>query len=160
MTTANILISLARSIRAHTRRYLSCCSLDFLTWAPAGTSNHILWHAGHAVWLQDALGLVPMTGRSYLPEGWRETFGQHSRPERTQHHWPSAKDVDEQLVRQLELWVHTVEQLPAHRWDDPEPHSINGWPLLQGVLHGWHDEAKHQGEMYLLLKMQQHASSQ
>jgi hypothetical protein len=28
-----------------------------------------------------------------------------------------------------------------------------GWPLLAGIVHGWHDEARHQGEMYLLHKL-------
>jgi hypothetical protein len=27
------------------------------------------------------------------------------------------------------------------------------WPLLYGMIHGWHDEARHQGEIYLLQKL-------
>ena len=27
------------------------------------------------------------------------------------------------------------------------------WDLTRGVIHGLHDEARHQGEMYLLMKL-------
>ncbi len=154
MATADVLIPLANSIRGDTRRYLSSCPTGHLTWSPPGTSNHLLWHAGHALWLQDVLGLEPMTGKSYLPSGWRELFGQHSRPLAAAVDWPTPAEVDALLARQLELWVEAVRQTPEARWTDRQRNPRNGWPLLPGVLHGLHDEAKHQGEMYLLLKMQ------
>ena len=34
-----------------------------------------------------------------------------------------------------------------------EPLPGSGWPLLAGMIHAWHDEARHQGEMYLLHKL-------
>ena len=36
----------------------------------------------------------------------------------------------------------------------PHAHAGDSRTLGQCVLHGWHDEANHQGEMYLLFKMQ------
>ena len=68
-TRSAVLAELAREVRGDTLRILAATGDAELTWAPTGTTNHILWHAGHALWLQDALCVRLLTGHSELPEG-------------------------------------------------------------------------------------------
>jgi hypothetical protein len=147
------LSELARQVRDGTLQLLHVPEPSWLVWTPPGTSNHILWHAGHALWVQDVLCVSPLTGASELPRGWTELFGQNSSPSGIVN-WPDEtalfKALDTQLSRILELYdqyadtivVNATESLPG-----------SGWPLLAGIIHGWHDEARHQGEMYLLHKL-------
>jgi len=158
VSSADALIAvaeLARQVRGTTLDLLNMPDRSWLTWTPPGTSNHILWHAGHAVWVNDTLTVAPITGRSELPEGWSETFGQNSHPEMVSV-WPEAAEVrrqlELQLARVLELFTTHAEAIMANASRKP---AGGGWPLLPGIIHGWHDEARHQGEMYLLLKVLQ-----
>jgi hypothetical protein len=147
------LCELAEQVRHGTLQLLQRSKPAWLTWSPPGTSNHILWHAGHTAWLQDALTVRPLTGGSELRIGWAEMFGQNSSPASTKH-WPNAAEVraqlENQLGRILELLEEHADAIVA-RADDVSP--TGGWPLLAGMIHGWHDEARHQGEMYLLYKI-------
>jgi len=77
-----------RQVRGDTLRLLEKTPDDWLTFAAAGTSNHILWHAGHALWLQDVLFIEPATERSELPKGWEETFGMDCRPVSRSGYYP------------------------------------------------------------------------
>src|SRR5262245_7119730 len=72
--------ALAQEVRSDTIQLLQAARPAELTWAPAGTSNHLLWHAGHGLWLQDVLCLRLLSGRSELPAGWEERFAMGSRP--------------------------------------------------------------------------------
>src|SRR5262245_29884196 len=99
-TRTSVLAELAREVRGDTVRFLSAAGEAELTWAPAGTSNHVLWHAGHSLWLQDALCERLVTGRSELPAGWEATFGMGSRP-RPRGPWPGKREVLGRLVAQL-----------------------------------------------------------
>jgi DinB superfamily len=147
------LIELATQVRTITVRQLEVSEGPLLTWAPRGTSNHILWHAGHALWVADVLTIEPITGRGELPNGWENTFGEASRPGETIQ-WPRANEVCELLKAQIgrvqDLFRLEAESIIA-RASEPIPQS--GWPLLRGIIHGWHDEARHQGEMHLLTKL-------
>jgi DinB superfamily len=147
------LSELATQVRTITLRQLEVSEGSILSWAPRGTSNHILWHAGHALWVADVLTIEPITGRGELPNGWAESFGEASRPVETTK-WPAADEVFEllkaQLGRVLDLFRQEAESIIA-RASEPIPQS--GWPLLRGIIHGWHDEARHQGEMHLLTKL-------
>lgn len=144
---------LARQVRRKTLQLLEVPDRSWLTWVPPGTSNHILWHAGHAVWLQDVLTIEPLTGRSELPPGFVEKFGQASRPAAVTA-WPDVAEVrsqlEKQLARVLELLSANAETITTNA--NKQSPKV-GWPLLPGIIHGWHDEAKHQGEMYLLQKL-------
>jgi hypothetical protein len=146
------LAELARQVRASTLQMLDV-PREWLTWTPAGTSNHILWHAGHALWLQDVLSMAPLTNRSQLPSGWAAMFGQSSRPAETAA-WPDRVEVaghlEAQLREMLQIYAKHAEEIVSYGNKRPRG---NGWPLLDGILHGWHDEARHQGEMYLLFKL-------
>jgi hypothetical protein len=105
------------------------------------------------LWVQDALGVEPLTGRSELPPGWTSTFGEGSRPS-TVTAWPDAAEVsghlESQLSRILNVYSEYAETISRH---GHEVAPRGGWPLLPGIIHGWHDEARHQGEMYLLFKL-------
>jgi hypothetical protein len=144
---------LARQIRGCTIELLDATNSAMQTWTPPGTANHILWHAGHALWVQDVLCVEPLTGRSELPSGWNTKFGQHSKPA-TISDWPDDAEVcahlDAQLKRILKLISEHGERI-SREANKMSPQC--GWPLLAGMLHGWHDEARHQGEMYLLYKL-------
>ncbi len=148
------LSELARHVRQGTLQLLHVPEVAWLTWAPTGTSNHILWHAGHALWVQDALCVEPLTGASELPGGWAEAFGQNSRPLSATTLWPEESQVraqlETQLARILDLLVEHADTIVINA---KEPLPGSGWPLLAGMIHGWHDEARHQGEMYLLHKL-------
>jgi DinB superfamily len=144
---------LVYQVRECTLRLFDDTDGDALTWTLPGTSNHILWHAGHAVWVADALTIEPITGRSELPEGWAAKFGQHSQPA-TVDVWPEGAEVRSRLEVQLK---RVLDLLREHRAmivakADHAPRE-GDWPLLHGMIHGWHDEARHQGEMYLLQKL-------
>jgi hypothetical protein len=144
---------LAYQVRECTLRLFDATEPGALTWTPPGTVNHILWHAGHAVWVADVLTTEPVTGESDLPPGWAETFGQDSKPA-TIRHWPEPLEVrsrlESQMHRILDL-LHEYRETIAEKANQKP--SEESWPLLYGIIHGWHDEARHQGEMYLLLKL-------
>jgi hypothetical protein len=152
MDHGEVLMELARQVRGDTLQVFDSAKDDWLTWSPEGTSNHILWHAGHAVWLQDLLCVELLTGRSELPEGWAAMFGARSQPGAI-NEWPSRDEVSSllrtQLGRMLEILQRTPEevllQTPTKFRDT---RTTLGW-----IIHGFHDEAKHNGEMYLLLKL-------
>ncbi|MGB6044630.1 MAG: DinB family protein [Pirellulales bacterium] len=136
---------LARQVRESTLQRLDEARPAWLTWAPDGTSNHILWHAGHAVWLQDVLCLEPLTGKNNLPAGWAEMFGSRCRPVAETIEWPSVHEVRTRLTEQLEDIYAALDAAGLTDNDVPE--------LGGRIIHGLHDEARHQGEMYLLLKL-------
>ncbi|MEX2092415.1 MAG: DinB family protein [Pirellulales bacterium] len=148
------LSELARQVRESTLQLLHVPEPAWLIWTPPGTANHILWHAGHALWVQDALCVEPLTGQSELPSGWAESFGQNSLPTSVTSNLPEETQVRElleaQLVRILDLLIEYADTIVVNA-DEQLPGS--GWPLLAGMIHGWHDEARHQGEMYLLHKL-------
>jgi hypothetical protein len=143
---------LARQVRTCTLELLEGARESWLTWAPAGTSNHILWHAGHAVWLQDVLCIRPLTGASELPGGWSERFGSQCRPVRSTRDWPGRREVGELLRAQLQRMLELFRE-HGDRLSRMGPNTAAGWDVARGVIHGLHDEARHQGEMYLLLKL-------
>jgi hypothetical protein len=83
-------------------------------------------------------------------------FRMGSRPA-FQRDWPTRDELRQRLTDQLSRLVELIgsiadmdlDILPrfAHRGDTRT--------LGECVLHGLHDEANHQGEMYLLFKIQQ-----
>ncbi len=153
--SAPVLQLLARDVRGKTLQLLQAARPDELLRTPPGTSNHVLWHAGHALWVEDALCVQILTGRSELPPGWAATFGMGSRPAQHRGPWPEPREVrrglEDQLLRLLALLSSVaddaLDRLP------PFPHRGDTRTLGESIVHGLHDEANHQGEMYLLLKL-------
>jgi hypothetical protein len=164
MPAPDHLAELARQVRGDTLRLLAATPDDWLTYAPAGTSNHILWHAGHAVWLQDVLFIEPATGRCELPAGWEETFGMDCRPlneTSVRKLWPSRREVERLLTAQLPRVLELLADLPAANLAAAAP-PLPGYGsrnLQSCCIHAWHDEARHQGEMYLLTKLRRAAKA-
>src|SRR5262245_52949188 len=103
MSELSVLRELVRQVRGHTLRLLDAAHPEWLTWAPPGTSNHVLWHAGHAVWLQDALCIEPLTDTSELRPGWADMFGMQCRPVLQTKVWPNRNVVRHALQQQLDL---------------------------------------------------------
>lgn len=151
MSQAVAIQELARQVRQKTLQLLAESEPTWLTWAPPGTSNHILWHAGHALWLQDVLGLQPLTGRSQLPPGWDEIFGMNCRPVATTKNWPTREKLTDLLTTQL-IQLHAALAKTSES-DFDKVVNERGSTLSGRVIHGLHDEAKHQGEMHLLMKL-------
>jgi len=154
-TPAMMLAELVRQVRQGTLQVLAATHPTRLMWTPPGTSNHILWHAGHALWLQDLLTIQPLIGRCELPSGWEGMFGQGSVPKDTSA-WPPKSQVQHLLAAQQHRILGLLSEkagLIATQATAVSPHTR--WPLVAGIIHACHDEARHQGEMYLLQKLHQ-----
>jgi hypothetical protein len=153
MSTSETLQELARQVRRDTLQILNAAEPAWLTYAPPGTANHILWHAGHALWLQDLLCIQLLTGKGELPPDWARMFGMNCDPVSQTTHWPGRHELSELLQRQLQrilelLAAASDEQLAT------VANPVRGPAMIaQRIIHGLHDEAKHSGEMYLLLKL-------
>ena len=93
MSVSTTLQELIRQVRHNTVQILDAAEPSWLTYAPPGTSNHILWHAGHALWLQDVLCVRLLAGRGELPAGWAERFGANCRPLDQTTDWPSRDEL-------------------------------------------------------------------
>jgi len=151
------LIELARQVRGTTMQFLEEVPNEWLLWAPPGTSNHITWHAGHAVWAQDCLCVEPLGGCSELPRGWNEKFGMNCHPVTETHDWPERAELLIRLHTQLDRMIALLAE-HADRLTQIGPNCDGRWDLTRGVIHGLHDESRHQGEMYLLMKLQKQHS--
>jgi len=69
MSDRSQLQELAHEVRGGTVRMLAAANDSWLTRSPPGTSNHMLWHAGHALWPQDLICVEPLSGVSDLSDG-------------------------------------------------------------------------------------------
>jgi hypothetical protein len=140
---------MVRQVRRFTIELLAVDNREMYLWAPAGTSNHMIWHAGHVLWVQDALCVEPLVGNSELPEGWAKKFGQDCDPVTSQTDWPDQRRLQELLSEQERRLIELVGDL---RDDQLVVDADRPTNLVGGIIHGLHDEGRHQGEMYLLLK--------
>ncbi len=146
------LLLLIDEVRNKTLKLLDGVSEDLARFAPAGLSNSILWHAGHAFVVNEHLGIAAATGKPpELPEGWFETFSWKSQPA-TVTRWPATSEVisrlrDQQQRLRAAVGAMTIEQL------DKVVDPARDRSVRYTVLHGLHDEANHQGEMWLLKKL-------
>ena len=153
MSAKGAVVELARQVRGDTLTFLEIADERSLLWAPPGTSNHVVWHAGHALWVQDVLFVEIVTHKSELPSGWAETFGMDCRPVRETRDWPSRSELQERLVAQLGRIEELVSLVKDEMLAPDAPPIFDERNLLSAATHGWHDEAKHTGEMFLLIKM-------
>ena len=140
---------MVRQIRSFTIQMLAVDNSEMCLWAPSGTSNHMIWHAGHVLWVQDLLCVKPLTGASELSNEWADMFGQNCAPVASQTDWPDAKHLQDLLNAQQDRLIALIEAMAPNQCvvntDDPKD-------LVGGIIHGLHDEARHHGEMYLLMK--------
>ena len=153
MTTADTLCELARQVRRDTLMILDAAHEDWLTYAPAGTSNHIIWHAGHSLWLQDLLCEQLLGAGRQLPEDWEERFAMNCRPVGEIKSWPSRDQLRDLLTEQLQRVVKLISDANPQRLAEVACAERGPATVADRIIHGFHDEAKHCGEMYLLLKL-------
>jgi hypothetical protein len=148
------LLLMASEVRGKTLRILEGVTDDQARFSgPAGLNNSILWHAGHAVVVVEHLSVAPASGNPpAYPQGWLETFGWQSVPAAVTR-WPRLAEVTDRLREQLDRLTAAIRALSDGQLDrivDPQRNRR----LRFSILHGLHDEANHQGEMYLLRKIQ------
>jgi hypothetical protein len=146
------LILLAKEVRGKTMRLLEGVDDRQARFAAPGLNNTILWQGGHAVIVVENLGVSPATGKPPVyPAGWFEKFGWQSKPA-TVTSWPGVEEVRAAVREQLQRLIAAIEPLSAEQLNHIVDASRNR-TLRYSILHGLHDEAGHQGEMYLLKKM-------
>ena len=155
-TIPHPLVEFARDIRAYTIRLLEISTDEEVLVAPAGTANHMLWHAGHAIAVTHRLLLNPLLGEQPLPDGFFDTFGWNSRPAETTR-WPSRTDILAQLKSQNDQVQSALATVTPEKLAAPHGDPARGRNVQWYVIHALHDEAKHQGEMYLLKKLYAHS---
>src|SRR5207253_6335205 len=102
----------------------------------------------------EVLSIAAATGRpASLPDGWTDLFSSKSRPTRDTK-FPALAQIIEALRNQLERLVSAIDPLTPQQLAvmiDPARNRT----VRYNILHGLHDEANHQGEMWLLRKLQQ-----
>ena len=146
------LLLLTSEVRGKTLRLLEGVSEDTARFAPPGLNNSILWHAGHALVVVEHLGVMPATGKSAAyPPGWFETFSWNSNPA-TVTKWPPLSEVIAALRDQLARLTAALNALSPEQLGAVVDKSRNR-TLRYAILHGLHDEAGHQGEIWLLRKL-------
>ena len=69
--------------------------------------------------------------------------------------WPQRPELLQHLHAQLDRMIALLGE-NAERLSQIGENCGGRWDLTRGVVHGLHDEARHQGEMYLLMKLQRH----
>jgi hypothetical protein len=67
--------------------------------------------------------------------------------------WPEPAEVSSRLMAQRDRLIELLRQVPTELLTIHEPRPARGWDLVPGFIHGLHDEARHNGEMYLILKL-------
>ncbi|HEV8291495.1 MAG TPA: DinB family protein [Tepidisphaeraceae bacterium] len=144
---------LAREVRGKTFRILDGVSESEARFVPPGLNNSIHWHAGHCYWVVEVLSIAAATGQApQFPSGWVELFSSKSRPTRDTK-FPPLAQVIEALRNQLERLLSAIQPLTPQQLAvmiDPARNRT----VRYNILHGLHDEANHQGEMWLLRKLQ------
>jgi DinB superfamily len=144
---------LAEDVRGKTLRLLEGVTDQQARWTPAGLNNSILWHAGHSLVVVESLGLERTIGaaRAY-PADWFEKFSWESKPA-TVKNWPPLAEVVALLKSQLGRLLAAIESLDEAKLVEnigtAEKPRTRRWM----IMHGLHDEAGHQGEIWLLKKM-------
>lgn len=146
------LLLLANEIRGKTLWLVESVTDEMAAFAAPGLVNSILWHAGHVLVVVEHLAVAPAAGRSpELPDGWFEKFGWNSAPKTVQD-WPAIAEVAAALRSQLPQLTSAIASLTLEQLSQiPDPE--NGTTLHYDILHALHDEANHQGEVWVLKKM-------
>ena len=147
------LLLLAKDVRGKTLRIIGDITEQQARYAPPGLHNSILWHAGHSLMVVEHLSVLPALGKpTGYPQDWFEKFSWESKPA-TVKQWPALAEVKAKLIKQAEnltaaIGRLTEEQLSQSSGDPSRLRNLRG-----SILHGLHDEACHQGEMWLLKKL-------
>jgi hypothetical protein len=150
------LIVMADEVRENTMRMIEGLSEADAHFHAPGLKNTILWHAGHALVVVEHLCIAPLAGEKAVnPPGYYETFSWTSDPAKVTS-WPTLAEVREHLAHQLSRLIRLIQQADPAALE--RVIDARGRTLRHAVVHGLHDEAVHQGEIYLLRKMLTSAS--
>ncbi len=154
MTDSSLLL-LLEEVRGKTLKRLEGLTDTQARWVPAGLHNSILWHAGHAYVVVEALAARGLGLEPGFPEGWFQMFSWESRPaEVSPASWPSLAEVVARLHEQKDRLHAAIAAQSTSDLNQPcaaRPDQSNRYE----ILHGLHDEACHSGEIWLLRKLQQ-----
>ncbi len=154
------LLLLAKEVRGKTLRILDSVTEHQALFAPPGLHNSILWHAGHSLIVVEHLGVSPATGKPPIyPPDWFDKFSWESQPA-TVKQWPTLAEVKTKLIDQAERLTAAIQHLTERQLSQNIGDPANPRSLRLSILHGLHDEAGHQGEMWLLKKLQTKAGGQ
>ena len=147
------LLLLLKDVRGKTLRILEDVTEEEARFAPPGLNNTILWHAGHSLIVVEHLGVSPATGKAPQdPAGWFDKFSWKSQPSIVKE-WPNLAEVKAKLVDQAERLTIAIRSLTEEQLRTLAGDPSKGRSLRWSILHGLHDEAGHQGEMWLLKKL-------
>ena len=147
------LLLLLSDVRDKTLRLLDGVSDTDARWAPPGTANHILWHAGHAYVVVQALSARAFgSAAPSYPDGWFDKFSWQSKPA-TVTAWPTLAEVMQKLREQKAELAKVIAALTEPQLDTQVGTAERPRTLRHAIMHGLHDEANHQGEIYLLKKL-------
>ena len=153
MYGSTVLLNFAKEIRRATIKRLQDAQQEWMTFAPAGTSNHIAWHAGHVLWVQDYLCVEPLTGESGLQGAWADQFGIDCQPVGDQKEWPSKEELLALLEKQDQRIQDLLTEVSEDRLAEVARPEKGDATIAERIAHGLIDEAKHCGEIYLLTKL-------
>ena len=148
------LLTLADEVRGKTLRLLDGVPPELARFTGPGLSNSTLWHAGHALMLVEHLCIIPASkSQPRYPPGWFEMFSWDSLPASVPTHaWPDLPEVVAHLREQLPRLREVIHTLTPQQLDRPTAPGRSR-TLRYSIVHGLHDEASHQGEIYLLRKL-------
>jgi hypothetical protein len=147
------LLLLLDDVRGKTLRELQGLDDTHARWAPPGLQNSCLWHAGHAYVVTEFLTMRALGKEPRMPDGWMKMFSWESNPGHVAPEtWPALEVVVGELQAQHERLRGLVAALSAEQLDAPEPANPSR-TVAYAIMHGFHDEARHSGEISLLRKL-------
>jgi hypothetical protein len=146
------LLMLARDVRNRTLALIDGMTDEQVRYTAPGLTNSILWHAGHIVTGVEHLVVKPITAQEpAYPMGWFQMFSWKSNPQHVEH-WPRLEEVTSQLVDQYRRVTGLIQKLNEEHLATIT-NEQKGHTLRYNIVHAFHDEANHQGEIWLLKKL-------
>ncbi|HTN74116.1 MAG TPA: DinB family protein [Pirellulaceae bacterium] len=129
-------------------------------WTPPGTRNSMLWHGGHIFCIVERLFTHATSGDDSVPAtiltGWWPRFGWDPPTSAPTDAPPALATIVEQLQAQAIRWQPRLRELSAAQQAALLTPAIEGWEgatCARAIIHALHDEACHQGEIWLLQKL-------
>jgi hypothetical protein len=147
------LLEMLKEVRWKTLKLLEDVDDVQARFTPPGLRNTILWHAGHALVVVEHLSFVQTIGiPPQTPADWFDKFSWKSNPA-TVTDWPALGAVVARLKDQRDRLAAFIATLPEEQLDRVVGEPPRNRTFRGMIVHGLHDEANHQGEIYLLKKL-------